>query len=77
MHAPNSNEGYLKNILQFGHSIKVSIIQPSDHITICVDLHNCKPKNGSISLSIVQCQHPMKTKDTPRPFINMEVQFGF
>ncbi len=37
MHAPNSNEKYLKNTLQFGGSIKVSMVQPSGHITICVD----------------------------------------
>jgi hypothetical protein len=77
MHAPNSNEGYPKRIFQFGHSIRVSVAQPNDHITICVDPHNCRPKIGSISLSIVQCQQPMKIKDTPRPFINMEVKFGF
>jgi len=32
MHAPNSNERYLKKILQFGNSIRVSIVQPSGHI---------------------------------------------
>jgi len=35
MHAPNSNEKYLKKILEFGN--RVSIAQPSGHITICVD----------------------------------------
>jgi hypothetical protein len=77
MHAPNSNEGYPTRILQSIHSIRVSITQPNDYITICVDPHNYTPKIGSISLSIIQCQHPMKIKDTPRPFINMEVKFGF
>jgi hypothetical protein len=36
MHAPNSNDGHSKKILQFGNSIKVSITQASGHITICV-----------------------------------------
>jgi hypothetical protein len=43
MHGPNSNEGYLKRILQSGSSIKVSISQPNVHMTILVDQQNCKP----------------------------------
>ncbi len=42
MHALNSNERYLKKKIEFGISIKVSIAQPSGHITICVDPHNYK-----------------------------------
>jgi len=78
MHAPNSNEGYVNEILQFGNLIKVLVAQPSDHITICVDPHNCKPINGSIdNLKTSKCRNPIQMKDTLKKEFNLEVQLMF
>jgi hypothetical protein len=78
MHAPNSNEGYLNKILQFGNLIKVLVTQPSDHITICVDPQNCRPINGSIdNLKTSKYMHPIQMKDALRKFFNLEVQLRF
>jgi hypothetical protein len=62
MHAPNSNERYFKKIFQSRSSIKVLINQPNDHITICVDQQNYKPRTGSISYSVVQIGNTKKYK---------------
>jgi hypothetical protein len=69
MHAPNSNEGYFKKILQFGSSIKVSIVQASGHITICVPPHNHKLINCSTNdLKTLKCMHPIQMMDTLQKF---------
>jgi hypothetical protein len=49
MHALNANEKYAKIKFQFKSSIRVSVVQPSGHITICVDPQNCKLTTHFIS----------------------------
>jgi hypothetical protein len=65
MHAPNSSDGYPQKILQFGSSIKVSIVQANGHITICVPPQSYKPISDSINnLSTSKCMHPIQMMDT-------------
>jgi hypothetical protein len=78
MHAPNSNDGYLKKILQFGSSFKVLMAQANGHITICVPPQSYKPTSGSIdNLSTSKCMHPIQMMDTLRKFFNLGVQLRF
>jgi hypothetical protein len=78
MQEPNSNERYPKKRIQFGSSINVSILQPSGHITICVDPQSYKPINGSTNnLKTSICMHPMQMKDTLRKNFNLEIQLRF
>jgi len=70
MHAPNSNERYPKKILQFESSINVSILQPSDHITICVDPQSYKPINGSTN------NVKMHAPNSNERYLKKKIQFG-
>jgi hypothetical protein len=73
MHAPNLNEGYINKIFQFGSSIRVLIIQPNGHITICVDPQNFRPISGSIdNLRTSKWMPPIQIKDT----LAKKIQFG-
>jgi len=65
MHAPNSNDGYLKKLLQFGNIIKVLVAQANGHITICVDPYNCKLIVGSISWLVVFFGNTIKKTKIP------------
>jgi hypothetical protein len=78
MHAPNSNDGYLKKILQFGSSIRVLVVQASGHITICVPPQSCRPINGSIdNLRTSKYMHPIQMMGTLRKFFNLGAHLRF
>jgi len=73
MHAPNSSDGYLLKILQFGSSFKVLVVQTSGQITICVPPRGCKPIIGSVDkLRTSKCMHPIQMMDT----LKKNLQFG-
>jgi hypothetical protein len=78
MHAPNPNDGYLKNFFQFGSSIKVLVAQTSGHITICVPPQSCWPISGSIdNLKTSKCMHLIQMMDTLKQFFILGTHLRF